>query len=401
MSRKFKVGITAITLIAVFTIFCSRRYCKNSVENLSPQKQPEVKSQAVPVVLAEVQIRKFSDSIRVQGNLEARNYALVSPRISGVLDKIFVREGDEVIEGQTSLFQTDSIVLEKALEIARQNLKVAHCTVQEKEANMKVTEVELKKATSDYNRYNKLIEQKVVSQDAFEDVQTNFEKQEATLRHLQTETNLELENERNAQSNLSIAEKNLKDALVIAPISGKVSSRMAEPGEMGMPGSPVLRIDDIVTLEASAFLPGQYYEGIQPGETKVRIGSAGEGPGEYPITYKSPTIDPTLRTFEIKCAVKGDNRKSVPGALVEMQVILSEKEGLGVPVKAIQQRAENKVVFIADGDVARIVSVETGIESDGWVEVTSGKLPDKTRVVVQGQFLLNDGKAIVPQKGEN
>jgi RND family efflux transporter MFP subunit len=325
----------------------------------------------------------------------------VSPRIDGVLDKIFVREGDDVVVGKTPLFQTDSIVLEKEAEIARQNLTVARCSVQEKEANMKVTEVELKKAESDYNRYKKLIEQKVVSQDAFEGIQTNFEKQQATLKHLLTETDLEREKERKAQSDLSIAEKNLKDALVIAPISGKVSRRMAEPGEMGSSGSPVLRIDDIVTLEASAFLPGQYYERIRPGETKVRIGSAGEVWGDYPVTYKSPTIDPTLRTFEIKCAIKGDNRNAVPGALVEMQVILSEKDALGVPVKAIQQRMESKVVFIADGNVARIVEVKTGLETDGWAEINGGKLPEKARVVVQGQFLLNDGKAIVPQKGEN
>lgn len=392
------VVVLAIGIAAAGSAY---RHYKGAGGQPAKPAQDEPKSLAVPVVLAKVEMRKFSEAVQVQGNLKAKNYALVSPRVGGVLEKIYVREGDEVVAGETPLFQTDNIVLEKTVEIARQNLTVAHSTVLEKEANKNVTETELKKAESDYVRYQKLIEEKTVSQDAFESIQANHEKQKAILKHRQSEVDLEREKEHKAESDLAIAQKNLKDALVLAPISGRVSRRMAEPGEMGAPGVPIIRIDDIMDLEASGFLPGKYYDRVQPGTTKVQIGSDGQWWDVYSIIYKSPTIDSTLRTFEIKCPVKGDNRKAIPGSLVEMRVILNEKEALGVPIRAIQQRSASKNVFIAEGNIARMVKVETGLETDGWVEIANGNLPADARVIVQGGFLLNDGKAILPQKGEN
>lgn len=395
-----KIRMAVVLAIAIAAIGGAYHYYKGSNGKPAKPEEEEPKSQAVSVVLAKVEMRKFSEAVQVQGNLKAKNYALVSPRVGGVLEKIFVREGDDVAAGETPLFQTDNIVLGKTVEIARQNLKVAHSSVLEKDANKSVTETELNKAESDYKRYQKLIEQKTVSEDAFESVQANYEKQKATFKHRQSEVDLEREKEKKAETDLAIAEKNMKDSLVLAPISGKVSQRMAEPGEMGAPGVPIIRIDDIMELEASGFLPGKYYDRIHLDSTKVQIGSDGQWWDAYPIIYKSPTIDPTLRTFEIKCSVKGDNRRIVPGALVEMRVVLNEKESMGVPIRAIQQRNSTSNVFITEGNIARMINVETGLETEGWVEIASGNLPPDARVIVQGGFLLNDGKAILPQKGE-
>ena len=53
---------------------------------------------------------------------------------------------------------------------------------------------------------------------------------------------------------LTIAEKDLADSLVFAPINGWISERFCEPGEMAAPGTPVLRIEDLSVLEVSVFL---------------------------------------------------------------------------------------------------------------------------------------------------
>ena len=400
MKKNLKTRMAVILVIAIAGFGSAYRYYLAADDKPANSESEAPKSHAVSVVLANIETRKFSETVQIQGSLKAKNYALVSPRVGGVLEKIYVREGDDVVAGKTPLFQTDNIVLEKVVEIARQNLTVALSSVLEKEANMRVTETDLKKAESDYKRYQKLIEQKTVSEDAFESIQANFEKQKAAFKHRQTEVNLELERKKKAESDLAIAEKNLKDSLVLAPINGKVSRRMAEPGEMGAPGVPVIRIDDTMELEASGFLPGKYYERINLNAIKVQIGADGQWWDVYPVIYKSPTIDPTLRTFEIKCAVKGDNRRIVPGALVEMRVFLNEKEAMGVPIRAIQQRNSTSNVFIAEGNIAKMIKVETGLETDGWVEIAGGDLPADARIVVQGGFLLNEGKAILPQKGE-
>ena len=78
------------------------------------------------------------------------------------------------------------------------------------------------------------------------------------------ETKAQLEQQ--AKINLQIAEKDLRDALVYAPISGRVSMKLSEPGEMGQPGKPIVRIEDASLIDVSAFLPAQYYHQVIPGK---------------------------------------------------------------------------------------------------------------------------------------
>ena len=54
-----------------------------------------------------------------------------------------------------------------------------------------------------------------------------------------------------------MAQKDLRDALVYAPISGVVSKRYKEPGEMGGAGQPVIRLEDPAVVEAVALLPAR------------------------------------------------------------------------------------------------------------------------------------------------
>ena len=301
--------------------------------------------------------------MKIQANIESRNSALVSPRLAGVLEEIIVREGDEVLAGRTPLFRTDSLNLEKAVEMARLDLVIKKCAREEKEAYLEQILVELGKAKIDFVRYRQLFQNHNVSRDSFEGRRTAFARLQAIRKHAESSLVLAREEEHQKAAALAIAEKNLKDAVVMAPISVRISQRKAEPGEMGSPGVPVVRIDDVRNLECSGFLPGYYYERIRSGGTRVRISSGEHDWGEYTINYKSPTVDPTLRTFEIKCLVQGDGERFIPGALVDLRLVLASREGLGVPTRAIRQYASAQVVFTADSNLAHLVEVETGLET--------------------------------------
>lgn len=346
---------------------------------------------AVVVVLEKVTPARFEDVIKVQGTLKAKNFALVSSRMDNLIEDMFVREGDHVVGGETKLFRLDSLRLEKEVQIAQRDLQAARLGMQEKEANLEKTEVELRKAEIDYQRYKNLYEEGTVSKSALEERQSLYEQLLSLQRRAKSLVDLAKETERKALSALSIAEKNLRDAVVVAPLSGIVSQRMAEPGEMAGKGKPILRIDDIMALEASAFLPGQFYARISPGETVVHVSTPDWGPEDLVVTYKSPVVDTTLRTFEIKCDVRGDALRIVPGVLVNMEVVLASREGMSVPLEAVLERGGAKVVFVARDGFARMVRVETGLETAGRVEILGGDLTSSDMVVVKGQFLLNDG----------
>lgn len=77
-----------------------------------------------------------------------------------------------------------------------------------------------------------------------------------------------------------------------------------------------------------------------------------------------------------------------------MEVLLEKREGPGVPREALTARADGRVVFVRDGGRARLVKVSTGLETDGWVEITGGDLARGAEVVTAGNDLLRDGDPV-------
>ena len=354
---------------------------------------------AIPVVLAPVSIRNFEKRLVVQGNLEARNIAMVHARVAATIQSIFVDEGDYVVAGKSKLFQIDALKLEKGVEVRTQALAVAGCALNEKTANLERVEADLYKANIDYKRFKELLKDGTVSNDEFERVESRHKQAVASHKHAQTLIDLAKEQRRQAEASLEIAEKDLRDALVYAPISGKISQRFQEPGEMGDTKEPVLKIVDPTVIEVSAFLPSEYYPLIRSGETPMRVRVYGIGLEEQVVSYKSPTIHQKLRTFEIKCIISDPPEGVVPGAMAHIEVLLEQRNGLGVPLVSLQQRADRTVVFSVDRDIAHMVEVETGLETDGWVEIKGETLEENKPIVTMGHFILEEGAAVVIREG--
>jgi len=355
----------------------------------------------VAVVTTPATVRQFERSLVVQGNVEAKHFAMVAARIPGVIEAIRVDEGDPVIAGQTVLFETDAVALEKNVQIGRHSLTVARCAQREAVANLDKVKVDFHKAKLDYERFQRLYAKEVVTADAFEQQQSRYEQLEAVVKLATAQVDLTAAQADQAQAALAIAEKDLADATIYAPIDGTVSARLQEPGEMGDPGIPVMRIDDTSVLEVAAFLPAQYYAAVVPGQTPMRIQISGIDLGSHVVTYRSPTIHPKLRVFEIKCLLEDPPEGVAPGAMAEIVAVLDSRQGLGVPVRAIQQRGGGSVVFVVEGNTVRQKAVKTGFESAGWIELLGADLKDGAAVVTMGQSMVEDGTAVsVPQEKE-
>lgn len=348
----------------------------------------------IPVVLTPAKTMTFEDRIVVAGSIEAKRFALVSARIPGTLDAVFVDEGDSVEAGKTKLFQTDSLKLIKAVAIAEQGLKVAECSVRENEASLEQVLAEKEQAEVDLKRYQELGQHNAVSKQLVEQQESKFRQALAMTKH--AEALLELEKNKLEQDRLSltIAAKDLADSLVLSPISGRVSKRSKEPGEMAGAGTPVLRIEDLSIVEISAFLPEQYYARVMAGQSEMRVQVAGMDLGTRPVTYKSPTVDPKLRTFEIEGTVESPPAGLVPGCLAKITVVMDGRLGVGVPTVAVQRRGGESVVFVVDGEQIRMIQIKTGREMDGWTEIAKGELPAGTPVVTMGQHLVEDGTPV-------
>lgn len=351
--------------------------------------------QRIPVVLAQVREVTFEERVDVSGNVEAKSTALVSARVPGVLDEILVDKGDAVEQGQ-KLFQTDKIRLTRAVESAEQQVAVAAAAVRARQATVERIEADLTKVQADFDRYKRLYEQDhAVTRSAFEAQESHLKQVQAGLREAKAGLELARAQEEQAKSNLAIAQKDLADSLVTSPISGRISQRMMEPGEMAGAGTPVLRVDDLRLVEFVAYLPEAYYSRVVEGSTVLHAKVQGRDVGPVVITTKSPTIHAKLRTFEIRALLRDPPAGVVPGARADLSVILQKRTGLGVPRTAVLRRGPGLVVFAVQDGRARMMAIQTGLETDGWVEVRGDGMTKEVRIVRMGQDRLNDGTAVV------
>jgi RND family efflux transporter MFP subunit len=228
----------------------------------------------------------------------------------------------------------------------------------------------------------------------------NYKQAQAALKAEKANLELARAQEQQAKSSLAIAQKDLDDSLVVAPIDGVICQRLLEPGEMAGAGTPVLRIDNLTVVEFTAYLPEAYYARVVEGETVVRAKSGGIDIGEVVVTTKSPTISPRLRTFEIKALLKNPPAGVVPGGIVELVVVLEKRNALGVPRESLVRRENGLALFTAKDGAARMMPVEAGLETDGWVEVRGDGLTKGLQIVRMGQDRLNNGMAVVEVKEE-
>jgi len=167
---------------------------------------------------------------------------------------------------------------------------------------------------------------------------------------------------------------------------------------MGKPGQPVVRIDNTSVIEASAYLPSQYYSKIIPGETLMNIEVSGIDIGQQVLSYRSPTIDHRLRTFEVKCVLKSPPQGVVPGAMAHIVIVLESRTGLGVPSEAIQERGGRSVVFVVRDGTSHQVSVTKGLETAGWTEIIDSDLNEEASVITMGQQMIDEGVRVSVQK---
>lgn len=353
------------------------------------------------VVVTPAKEMTFEDRIQTSGNLETREFSLVSARVPGTIDEIFVREGDQVIAGKTRLFQIDRIKSSQEVDIAKQAVSVSESKHRAELATVKRMEANFNKAKTDYERFERLYNNdNAVTKNALESQESRYIQAKAALDEAKAMADLSEKELEQARARLVIARENFKDTMGISPISGFVSKRFREPGEMAGAGTPIVRVDDLSVLEVSAYLPAVYYRKVITGETRMKVTVGGTQVGELTVIYKSPVIDSKLRNFEIKALIKDPQEGVTSGDIARINVILSTHRGTGVPREAVLRKLDGINLFVAEHGKAKMIPVKTGLENDGWIEILTKDVKKGSAVITMGQDRLSDGTLITVLREE-
>lgn len=194
-----------------------------------------------------------------------------------------------------------------------------------------------------------------------------------------------------ARSRLAQNQDLLARTVIRAPFDGVVVERLMTPGERVENGGIVVRVADQDNLEVIARAPLEYYPFVQRGQT-LDI-SSNRGASQAVVRTVVAVGDLNTHQFELRLDLLEQNYPA--GQTLRVAVPTSElREVLAVPRDALVLRPGSVSVFVVEaGQLARQVSVQTGIGAGEFIEVI-GDIADGDTVVVRGNERLRPGQSV-------
>ncbi len=377
MRSFMKVNILFSFVFAAILLGCSEKQSQTI-----PERSVRVKTMPL-------QEHAFREIFRAQGMVEPARKGTVSAFVPGRIDKIYYDEGS-IAEPGKSLFQIDRENFSIQVEIARKDLEVMKSARLSTQQNVKLDQIKLEKAELDFNRAKTLYQSKAISTDAYEQAETNYNGAKVSLDGAVAIDNAAAAKVQQAETALKLAQKALEDSHPSVPFRALILEKLREESEFAGAGTPILIVEDPASREISCRISAIYWERMKPG-TVVDVFFGGEKVCRTSIYFRAEVIDPASRTFEIKAKLPEDTvLKS--GTLCDMEMILSERNGRGVPTDAVLPgRSGQMSVFVNENGTAKAYGVQCGISSDGITEVlSSGNLEGK-EIIISGQAFVREG----------
>ena len=283
----------------------------------------------VPVLAAAAACAPAADpnTLRVSGHVEATEVRL-APEMGGRVLSLNVKEGDRIQTGAVVLTidatdlqlaiaraKTERASAEAQLRLVRasarsEDVKQAEAQVEAAKADIPAARAELDAATADLQRFDLLLSRKSGSQKQRDDAATRrdvasarVEAAEATLARVKAGARREevaVAESRIATAQAAIAslEDQLKDATLVSPVSGVVTEKLTEMGEMVAPRAPVAVVADLDHAWADVYVPEPAVPRIALGQPATLFTDAGGAGLTGTVTFISPKAEFTPRNVQ-------------------------------------------------------------------------------------------------------
>ena len=317
---------------------------KNDGSLRSKETTPAVAVQLTPATLEAHQATED-----VVGTVRSKLRAVIEAKVSGRLLQYLVAPGQMVKSGEL----------------------LAELDVQEIRARREQARAMLDQAQRDLVRQQNLIASKATSQQELD----------AAAARVQVTT-----------AGLSEAETMLGYAKVTAPFDGVITRKLADVGDLAMPGKPLMEMEAPANLRFETDLPESLLDRIKPGaKLPVTIATLPK-PLEATVSEISPVADAVSRTFLVKLDLP-DEVGLRPGQFGRVAVPVAEAKLLLVPRQALLKRGQIEAVFVVKENRAMLRLVKTGKSLDGKIEILSGLEPGDP-VVTSDASQLTDGQPV-------
>lgn len=197
-----------------------------------------------------------------------------------------------------------------------------------------------------------------------------------------------------ALAEFNAAKKDYEDLNVKAKISGIISDMDLDLYQYIDEKNFLFSIIDDSLMKVDMGVPGEDISDISVGK-KIDvfipdISDVIEGK-VYEI---NPSADPTTKKFTVKISLDNSDRYLKKGMYSEVRLESNPRNVPAVPKEAVMIKDLLSYIAIAENSEAKIIQIKTGMESDSFYEVISSEVSSGDKVIIQGQYLLENGDSI-------
>lgn len=323
----------------------------DKIHELDPEKNLPL----VTTLTAKTEL--FDHYLELQGNVDTKQNIEMYPEVSGILSKVYVKEGDKVVKGQLLASIDDGGLAQQVAQL----------------------EIQLGLAKTTFERQKRLWEQKIGSEIQYLQAKTSYEAQQETVNQLK---------------------KQLAKTSLRAPFSGIVDNVMIEQGSVVAPQSPIFRVINLDDMYIEIDVPESYIRDVVVGKD-VQI--------EFPVLDKKIQgevrlagnfINPANRTFRIEVGVPNEDKLIKPNLTARLKINdYTNQKAILIPQNIISENANGEqYVYIlkekeSDQAVANRVIIKTGKTQGDNVEVLSG-IDENTEIIKEGARSVKDGQTV-------
>ncbi|MGC0908568.1 efflux RND transporter periplasmic adaptor subunit [Pantoea agglomerans] len=359
ITNRVRQGLTLLGMVLLITQLSG---CDKGVAQNAAPPPPEVS--AAPVL-----IKPVSQWDNFNGRVEAVQSVQLRPRVSGYIDAVNYREGDEVRKGQV-LFTIDDRSYRAALEQAKAELARARS-----QASL---------ARSESGRSEKLIGTQAISREAWEQRRSAASQAQADVLA--------------AEAAVDMAQLNLDFTRVTAPIDGRASRAMITAGNLVTAGDSASVLTTLVSqqqmyvyfdVDENTFLNYQAMarQGQQRHALPVEIALVGEQgfPHQGKIDFLNNQLTASTGTIRMRALLDNQQRQFTPGLFARVRLPGSAQfEAVLIDDKAVLTDQDRKYVYVVDGEgKAQRRDIQPGAMVDGLRIVKSG-LQSGDKVIIAG-----------------
>ena len=333
---------------------------------LSAKRQAPAPAPSAPLAVLELaaddvftaRTETLALGLPISGTLKAMQTALVKARVAGELMDLVVREGDAVQAGQV-IARIDPTEYQARWRQAKQQADSAR-------AQMDIAQKQL-------DNNEALVKQGFISQTALQTSQMSLSGARAAWQ--------------SAVAAADVAHKALDDATMKAPIAGRISQRLAQPGERLVVDARVVEIVNLGQFELEAPLPAQDAAGVKVGMQAELQVEGTEQTASATVLRINPSAQAGSRSVLVYLGVPGREGMR-QGAFVQGTLGTRSQQAMAVPLGSVRTDKPQPYVQVVEGDAVRHVAVQPGARL---------QVGNQTRVVVTG--LAEGAQVLAPSVG--